>query len=169
MVPASCSQLRLASLLLLCLVFHQLQAALGTTVIPLCGRNETENCTTALVQTENSPRMAQVGITKCKPEMKDYCFHGQCMFLVEMDEHHCRCDVGFSGARCMHSELVVQPLSKEYVVLTVLLLLFLLVASLVAIYYFYEWYQGKKRRNADNKDYKEVATQSEKNSALLHM
>ena len=34
--------------------------------------------------------MAQVGITRCKPEMKDYCFHGQCVYIVDLDEHYCR-------------------------------------------------------------------------------
>lgn len=34
--------------------------------------------------------MAQVGIARCKPEMKDYCFHGQCMYIVDLDEHYCR-------------------------------------------------------------------------------
>lgn len=34
--------------------------------------------------------MAQVGITRCKPEMKDYCFHGQCVYVVDLNEHYCR-------------------------------------------------------------------------------
>uniref|UniRef100_A0A663MSS4 Proepiregulin n=1 Tax=Athene cunicularia TaxID=194338 RepID=A0A663MSS4_ATHCN len=111
------------------------QAVLGTTVIPLCGPGEMENCTTALIQTENSPRVAQVGITRCKPEMKDYCFHGQCVYIVDLDEHYCRCDVGFSGVRCVHSELVRQPLSKEYVALTVIVVLLFLTAISIASYY----------------------------------
>ncbi|XP_064005745.1 proepiregulin isoform X2 [Pogoniulus pusillus] len=94
-----------------------------------------ENCTTALIQRENSPRVAQVGITRCKPEMKDYCFHGQCVYIVDLDEHYCRCDVGFSGVRCVHSELVRQPLSKEYVALTVIIVLLFLGALCVAAYY----------------------------------
>ncbi|XP_064507409.1 proepiregulin isoform X2 [Pseudopipra pipra] len=116
---------------------YLLQAALGTTVIPLCGPGEMENCTTALIQTENSPRVAQVGITRCKPEMKDYCFHGQCVYIVDLDEHYCRCDVGFSGVRCVHSELVRQPLSKEYVALTVIVVLLFVAAISLASYYIY--------------------------------
>uniref|UniRef100_A0A8C4J083 Proepiregulin n=1 Tax=Dromaius novaehollandiae TaxID=8790 RepID=A0A8C4J083_DRONO len=114
---------------------YVLQAVLGTTVIPLCAPGEMDNCTTALIQTENSPRVAQVGITRCKPEMKDYCFHGQCVYIVDLDEHYCRCDVGFSGVRCVHSELVRQPLSKEYVALTVILILLFLTALSIASYY----------------------------------
>ncbi|XP_047930436.2 proepiregulin isoform X3 [Anser cygnoides] len=127
------SHLRARSLLLF--LGYLLQAVMGTTVIPLCEPGEMENCTTALIQTENSPRVAQVGITRCKPEMKDYCFHGQCVYIVDLDEHYCRCDVGFSGVRCVHSELVRQPLSTEYVALTVILILLFLIAISIASYY----------------------------------
>ncbi|NXO00556.1 EREG protein, partial [Rhinopomastus cyanomelas] len=114
-----------------------------------------DNCTTALIQTENSPRVAQVGITRCKPEMKDYCFHGQCVYVVDLDEHYCRCDVGFSGVRCVHSELVRQPLSKEYVALTVIVVLLFLVAASIASYYICRRYRNK-RRQTNTKEYKEV-------------
>ncbi|KAM4672399.1 proepiregulin [Amazona ochrocephala] len=67
--------------------------------------------------------------------MKDYCFHGQCVYIVDLNEHYCRCDVGFSGVRCVHSELVRQPLSKEYVALTVIVVLLFLVAISIASYY----------------------------------
>ncbi|XP_027593615.2 proepiregulin isoform X1 [Pipra filicauda] len=134
---------------------YLLQAALGTTVIPLCGPGEMENCTTALIQTENSPRVAQVGITRCKPEMKDYCFHGQCVYIVDLDEHYCRCDVGFSGVRCVHSELVRQPLSKEYVALTVIVVLLFVAAISLASYYIYRRYRNK-RRQTNASEYKEV-------------
>ncbi|NXW64776.1 EREG protein, partial [Eurystomus gularis] len=114
-----------------------------------------ENCTTALIQTENSPRVAQVGITRCKPEMKDYCFHGQCVYIVDLDEHYCRCDVGFSGVRCVHSELVRQPLSKEYVALTVIVVLLFLAAISIASYYICRRYRNK-RRQTNAGEYKEV-------------
>ncbi|KAM6072056.1 proepiregulin isoform 1-T1 [Theristicus caerulescens] len=145
--------LRARSLLLF--LGYLLQAVLGTTVIPLCEPGEMENCTTALIQTENSPRVAQVGITRCKPEMKDYCFHGQCVYIVDLDEHYCRCDVGFSGVRCVHSELVRQPLSKEYAALTVIVVLLFLIAISVASYYICRRYRNKKRQT-NASEYKEV-------------
>lgn len=147
-------------------IYLLLKAVSGTTVIPLCEPNDLENCTTALVQTETNPRVAQVGIARCKPEMQDYCFHGQCMYLVDLDEHYCRCDVGFSGVRCVHSELLTQHLSKEYLALTVILILFFLVAIFITTYYLFKWYQNKKKRQANNHKYKE-ADVHEKNSALL--
>lgn len=42
------------------------------------------------VQTEDSPRVAQVSITKCSSDMNSYCFHGQCIYLVDMKENFCR-------------------------------------------------------------------------------
>ncbi|KAM6429253.1 proepiregulin [Rhynochetos jubatus] len=147
--------LRARSLMLI--LGYLLQAVLGTTVIPLCGPGEMENCTTALIQTENSPRVAQVGITRCQPEMKDYCFHGQCVYIVDLNEHYCRCDVGFSGVRCVHSELVRQPLSKEYVVLTVIVVVLFLTAVSIACYYICRRYRRKKRQT-NASEYKEVGT-----------
>ncbi|XP_019372286.1 PREDICTED: proepiregulin [Gavialis gangeticus] len=152
---------------LLLLLGYLLQVVIGTTVIPSCGPSDVDNCTTALIQTEHSPRVAQVAITQCKAEMKDYCFHGQCMYLVDLNEHYCRCDLGYSGVRCVHSELVTQPLSTEYVALTVTVILFVLIAISVASYYFYRWYQNKQRQV--NLAFSMEADTQEKKSKLLHV
>ncbi|XP_060111292.1 proepiregulin-like [Heteronotia binoei] len=158
-------------LLLLLAGLHTFPAVQSTTVIPLCGSNETDSCTTALVQTGSSPRVAQVGITRCRSEMQNFCFNGHCMYLVELDQHYCRCDMGYSGVRCGLSnlDLLKQPLSKDYIVLAVLLSLFFLTAASVAIYYFYRWYQEKNGRFSSNRDYKEVARETEKDGKLLHV
>ncbi|XP_067413097.1 proepiregulin [Emydura macquarii macquarii] len=167
-MDAPCSpRTRTRSARLVCFGFYLLQAVFGTTVIPLCEPNEIENCTTALIQTENNPRVAQVRMTRCKPEMQDYCFHGQCMYLVDLDEHHCRCEAGFSGVRCVHSDFLTQHLSKEYLALTILIPFFL-IAILIAAFYLYKWYQNKKKRQVNNREYMEVDVH-EKNSALPHM
>uniref|UniRef100_A0A8C8RVB8 Epiregulin n=1 Tax=Pelusios castaneus TaxID=367368 RepID=A0A8C8RVB8_9SAUR len=157
---------------LLSLVFYLLQAAFGTTVTPLCESNEMENCTTALIQTANSPRVAEDGIAACKPEMQDYCIHGECWYHVDLNEHLCRCDTGFSGARCVHSDLVRDTytwyLSKEYLALTIILILFSLTAISIVAYFLYIWYQKENKRQANNREYKEVDVH-EKNPTLLHV
>nr|XP_056720712.1 proepiregulin-like [Euleptes europaea] len=147
------------------------QAVLSTTVIPLCSSNETDTCTTALVQTDSSTRVAQVGITRCRSEMQNFCFNGHCMYLVDLDQHYCRCNMGYSGVRCGHSnlELVKQPLSKEYIVLAVLLSLFFLTAASVAVYYVYRWYQKKNGRFSAKRNYEEVVRETEKDGKLLHV
>ncbi|KAJ6660506.1 hypothetical protein lerEdw1_017503 [Lerista edwardsae] len=153
--------------LLACL--HLFQAVLSTTIIPLCGFNAT-NCTTALVRTENSPRVAQVEIRECKPEMQDYCFNGKCRYLVELKKYSCKCDSGYSGNRCSLSSLETKQLmSSEYVALTVVLILFFLIAVSIAIYYFYRWYQNRKGMLAASRNYKVVATETEKDNKLFHV
>lgn len=154
--------------LLLVLGLHLFQAVLSTTIIPLCSFNTT-NCTTALVRTENSPRVAQVEIRGCKSEMQDYCFKGECVYLVDLDKHSCKCDSGYYGVRCGHSNLELrQLLSNEYVALTAVLILFFLVAISIAAYYFYRWYQNRKRMLATNGNYKVVTTEMDKDNKLFH-
>ncbi|XP_015842490.1 proepiregulin [Peromyscus maniculatus bairdii] len=143
-------------LALLCLGFHLLQGVISTTVIPSCIPGESEDNCTALVQTEDSPRVAQVSITKCSSDMNSYCFHGQCIYLVDMKENFCRCEVGYTGLRCEHFFLTVhQPLSKEYVALTVILILLFLIITAGSIYYFCRWYKYRKSKKA-KKEYERV-------------
>ncbi|KAM5284342.1 proepiregulin isoform 2-T2 [Hipposideros larvatus] len=137
--------------LLLCLGFHLLQAVLSTTVIPSCIPGESEDNCTALVRTDNSPRVAQVSITTCRSEMNGYCLHGECMYLVDMDKNYCRCEVGYAGFRCEHFFLTVQqPLSKEYVALTVILIILFLLIVAGSIYYFCRWYRNRKSKAPKN-------------------
>ncbi|XP_045649444.1 proepiregulin [Ursus americanus] len=144
--------------LLLCLGFHLLQAVLGTTVIPSCIPGESEDNCTALVRIEDNPRVAQVSITKCGSDMNGYCLHGQCIYLVDMSQNYCRCEVGYTGVRCEHFFLTVQqPLSKEYVALTVILILLFLVIVAGSIYYFCRWYRNRKSKEP-KKDYERVTS-----------
>lgn len=144
--------------LLLCLGFHLLQAVLSTTVIPSCIPGESEDNCTALVQTEDNPRVAQVSITKCSSDMNGYCLHGQCIYLVDMSENYCRCEVGYTGVRCEHFFLTVQqPLSKEYVALTVILVILFLIIVAGSIYYFCRWYRNRKSKEP-KKEYERVSS-----------
>ncbi|XP_012875630.1 PREDICTED: proepiregulin [Dipodomys ordii] len=148
----------LVQALLLCLGFHLLPAVLGTTVIPSCMPGESDNNCTALVQKEDNPRVAQVSITKCSSDMNGYCLHGQCIYLVDMSENYCRCEVGYTGVRCEHSFLNVhQPLSKEYVVLTVILVLLFLVTVAGSLYYVCRWYKNRKSKKS-KKEYERVTS-----------
>ncbi|RXM99465.1 Epigen [Acipenser ruthenus] len=53
-----------------------------------------------------------------------------------------RCDTGFTGERCAHSELVFQPMSKGYILLTVMCTVLFLTALAITFYFFYKWYVG---------------------------
>uniref|UniRef100_A0A2K6G9Z8 Proepiregulin n=2 Tax=Propithecus coquereli TaxID=379532 RepID=A0A2K6G9Z8_PROCO len=147
-----------APALLLCLAFHLLQAVVSTTVIPSCIPGEANDNCTALVQTEDNPRVAQVSITKCSSDMNGYCLHGQCIYLVDMSENYCRCEVGYTGLRCEHFFLTVhQPLSKEYVALTVILIFLFLIIVAGSTYYFCRWYRNRKSKEPKN-EYERVTS-----------
>ncbi|XP_052497741.1 proepiregulin [Budorcas taxicolor] len=139
-------------------LFYLLQAVFSTTVIPSCIPGESGDNCTALVQTEDNPRVAQVSITKCSADMNGYCLHGQCIYLVDMSENYCRCEVGYTGVRCEHFFLTVQkPLSKEYVALTVILVILFLVIVAGSIYYFCRWYRNRKSKEP-KKEYERVTS-----------
>ncbi|XP_053116142.1 proepiregulin isoform X2 [Hemicordylus capensis] len=149
---------------------HLFQTILGTTIIPLCRFNATENCTTAL---ENNPRVAQVELTECKSEWQNFCFNGECIYVAERDQPHCRCYKGYTGHRCSHSildpDLVQQPLTNEYVALALLLVIFFLAAVAIAMYYGCRWHQNKKKRLATSENYKEIPTEAGKDHKLLNV
>lgn len=151
--------MRLSSLVLL-YSLYLMQVMSLTTVVPLCNSNDSAvNCTTAMVKTNGSPRVAPVKISSCKEEMQDYCWNGQCMYLVDLDEHYCRCDKGYTGTRCTHTELVQKPPIEEYLALTIFLTFLLLLAIAVALFFAYKWYKNKKL-SQPTKEYKEVTTQN---------
>lgn len=51
-----------------------------------------------------------------------------------------RCELGYTGSRCEHFFLTVQqPLSKEYVALTVILTIIFLLLVAGSVYYIWRW------------------------------
>ncbi|KAG7481099.1 hypothetical protein MATL_G00063290 [Megalops atlanticus] len=102
----------------------------------------------------DTPHVERVMIQKCNSSMEEYCFHGECMFLLDLKEHHCRCDKGYAGHRCAHLELVFQPLSQEYIVLTVVCVVFVVLGITGTAYFFYKWY--KRNRCPPAEKYQEV-------------
>ncbi|XP_032093534.1 proepiregulin-like [Thamnophis elegans] len=164
---ASCSSQSLGGALLF-LGWHLVQTTLSTTVIPLCGINKTENCVTTVGTAVPITQVARE--SECKPEWQSYCFNGICRYSETLDRYYCRCKEGWIGERCSHSNLnpVIKPLSNEYLAFTILVCLFFFSAILLSIY-FYRRYLKKKERLATNKNYKEVATDSEKEHNLLHV
>ncbi|KAJ8413899.1 hypothetical protein AAFF_G00064970 [Aldrovandia affinis] len=106
----------------------------------------------ALVTT---PQVERVMIQKCNSSMDGYCFHGECMFLLDLDEHHCRCQQGYSGNRCAHLALVIQPLTQESLILTVVCVALAVLGITGAAYLFYKWCK-RSRGPPGEKQYQEV-------------
>ncbi|XP_037006104.1 proepiregulin [Artibeus jamaicensis] len=146
------------ALLRLGLGFHLLQVVLSTTVVPSCAPGESGDNCTASDQTRNIPRVAQVLKIKCSSDLNGYCLHGECIYLVDMSEKHCRCYSGYTGSRCEHFFLTVQqPLSEEYVALTVILTTFFLLLLTGSIYYFWKWCRNRKSEKL-RKEYERVTS-----------
>ncbi|XP_040183674.1 proepiregulin [Rana temporaria] len=140
---------RRISSVIIFLSFHMLQLVCGTTVIPLCKPGE--NCTTEMVKTTENPHGFTLKVSKCAPEMSNYCINGQCLYHEEADEHYCQCERGYLGLRCAHSELVKQPLNEEYLALIVFLTSMLLLVTVLAVFFALKWYRLKKSSQPDQK------------------
>lgn len=81
----------------------------------------------------------------CDGALDNYCFNnGQCMLLVEINEHHCKCERGYYGPRCAHMELVFQPMGEEQLILTIVCVSLLIIGLAGALYFCCKWY--KKNR-----------------------
>ncbi|XP_043530421.1 uncharacterized protein LOC122539528 isoform X2 [Chiloscyllium plagiosum] len=79
----------------------------------------------------------EVKRSKCPLSMENYCLNGDCVYIPHENIHYCRCAKGYSGARCMHLELVRQPMSKQDVALTVAILFLVVVGLLIVSFLIY--------------------------------
>ncbi|XP_056587174.1 heparin-binding EGF-like growth factor b [Triplophysa dalaica] len=50
----------------------------------------------------------------CLREYKDFCIHGVCHYLKELQSHTCVCEAGFSGERCHLFTLAVAKVEQRY-------------------------------------------------------
>uniref|UniRef100_A0A3Q3N8T1 EGF-like domain-containing protein n=1 Tax=Labrus bergylta TaxID=56723 RepID=A0A3Q3N8T1_9LABR len=75
-------------------------------------------------------------MTKCESTFDKYCLNnGLCMLLVDINEHHCKCEDGFYGPRCGNLELVFQPMAEEQILLTVFCVILLMIGLAGALRY----------------------------------
>ncbi|CAL1614851.1 unnamed protein product [Knipowitschia caucasica] len=89
---------------------------------------------------EQRPRVAQRSLLSCD----HYCLNnGQCVFLVELNVNHCKCELGFQGSRCEAPQLVMKPMKEEQVALIVVSVFLLSVGLGGALYFFCKWYRRK--------------------------
>ncbi|KAM3611463.1 uncharacterized protein V6R79_018912 [Siganus canaliculatus] len=96
-------------------------------------------------QGEERPHVAKRSTQMCDSSFDQYCLNnGQCMLLVDVNEHHCKCERGFYGPRCSNLELVFQPLGEEQILVTVFCVSLLIIGLSGALYFCCRWY--KKNR-----------------------
>ncbi|MFT7811845.1 proepiregulin [Arapaima gigas] len=87
----------------------------------------------------------QTMIQKCNASMESFCVHGECILIADINEHHCKCEQGYSGHRCAHVELVhQQPMSKEHIILTVFCVSLTAIGIVGTLYFILNWYRKNK-------------------------
>ncbi|KAM4052163.1 proepiregulin [Anomaloglossus baeobatrachus] len=143
------------SLAFFCLYILQIVWCQKTTA-PSCKPGE--NCTTTLMPTTDSSKKA-MRIVECAEEIRKYCVNGQCLYLLDEDEHYCRCESGYRGLRCANSDIVTSPMNEQCLALTIFLIASLLLAIALVAFFAYKWYALKKS-SQPNQKYKGVSTQS---------
>ncbi|KAM4616864.1 proepiregulin-like [Polymixia lowei] len=109
---------------------------------------------------QERPQVERVKMQSCDSNFDTYCLNnGQCMLLVDMNEYHCRCDVGYSGPRCAHLELSCQPGKEEPLILTIVCVALLIIGLAGLLYFFYKWYKRNRcPRHQKRHGYKGVQT-----------
>ncbi|XP_045891345.1 proepiregulin-like [Micropterus dolomieu] len=111
-------------------------------------------------QVEGHPHVSKRSTQNCESTFDDYCLNnGQCMLLVDIDEHHCKCEKGFYGHRCSQTELVVQPMVEKQIIVTVFCVSLLIIGLAGALYFFCKWYKKNRfPRQQKLQGYKGVQT-----------
>ncbi|XP_068423017.1 proepiregulin-like [Clinocottus analis] len=91
------------------------------------------------------PLLVRRSVQNCDSSFDSYCMNsGQCLLLLDLNEHHCKCVRGFYGPRCSQLELVVQPVAEEQLVV-ILFCAALLVLGLSGVLYFCcKWHKKNK-------------------------
>ncbi|RVE67975.1 hypothetical protein OJAV_G00087050, partial [Oryzias javanicus] len=93
---------------------------------------------------EGRPRVTRSAVA-CDSGFDEFCMNnGKCMLLVDLNERHCRCDIGFYGPRCSIPEMVHQKMAEEEIVLIVFCVGLLLIGLAGASYFFFKWYKKNK-------------------------
>ncbi|XP_029366671.1 proepiregulin isoform X1 [Echeneis naucrates] len=96
-------------------------------------------------QGEEHPHVVKRSTQNCDKTFDSYCLNrGQCMLLVDIDQHFCKCERGFYGPRCANPELVFKPIGEEHIILIIFCVTLLIIGLAGALYFFCKWY--KKNR-----------------------
>ncbi|KAM7415855.1 hypothetical protein PAMA_018087 [Pampus argenteus] len=94
---------------------------------------------------EERPHVGKRSTQKCDSTFDKYCLNnGQCMLLVDINEHHCKCESGFYGPRCSNPELVFQPTGEEQIIVIIFCVCLLIIGLAGVLYFCCKWY--KKNR-----------------------
>ncbi|KAJ0067665.1 hypothetical protein NL108_009781 [Boleophthalmus pectinirostris] len=91
------------------------------------------------------PHVAKRSILSCDTSFDNYCLNnGQCMFIVDLNENHCKCELGYLGSRCEQPQLVVKPMKQEELALIIVCVVLVILGLAGALYFFCKWYRRKQ-------------------------
>ncbi|XP_010734260.2 proepiregulin [Larimichthys crocea] len=94
---------------------------------------------------DERPHVVKRSTQNCESSYDKYCLNnGQCMLLVDMNKHYCKCERGYSGLRCGDPELVFQPQGEEQIIVTIFCVSLLIIGLSGALYFCCKWYKKNK-------------------------
>lgn len=113
-------------------------------------------------QGEERPHVVKRSIQGCESTYNEYCLNnGKCMLLIDINEHHCKCESGFYGPRCGNMDLVFKPMGEEQIILTIFCVSLLLIGLSGALYFCCKWYKKNRLpRTPKRQGYKGVQCDS---------
>uniref|UniRef100_A0A8C6V7T6 EGF-like domain-containing protein n=1 Tax=Neogobius melanostomus TaxID=47308 RepID=A0A8C6V7T6_9GOBI len=92
---------------------------------------------------EQRPHVVKRFVRSCDKSFDNYCFNnGQCMFLVDLNENTCKCELGFRGSRCEQLLLVSKPMGETQKAFIIVCVILLIIGLTGALYFFCKWYMG---------------------------
>uniref|UniRef100_A0A2I4BHH5 Proepiregulin n=1 Tax=Austrofundulus limnaeus TaxID=52670 RepID=A0A2I4BHH5_AUSLI len=105
----------------------------------------TENSTLSPGPGEERPPVVARYIEGCGNKFENYCLNnGKCMLLVDLNEHHCKCEVGFHGARCDSPEFGTGLQDEGQIVIIIFFVVLLMIGLTGALYFCFKWYKKNK-------------------------
>ncbi|XP_051923272.1 proepiregulin-like [Hippocampus zosterae] len=95
----------------------------------------------------------------CDSSYANYCMNGgQCMLLVDVKEHHCKCHSGFYGPRCSNLELVFKPVGEVQLVFIIFCVTLLIMGLAGALFCCCKYKKNKCNPKQKRHGYKGVQT-----------
>ncbi|CAI5649669.1 proepiregulin [Oreochromis niloticus] len=93
-------------------------------------------------QGEKQQHVVKRSMQICESGYDHYCLNnGQCILLVDVNEHHCKCETGFIGSRCEKLELVSGAEGEKQIIIITFFVILLIIGLAGALYFFCRWYK----------------------------
>lgn len=100
---------------------------------------------TSADQGEQRPHVGKRSAPSCDTSFDTFCLNnGQCVFLEDLKQNTCKCELGFRGSRCEQPQLVWKPGAEDQVALIIVCVILLIIGLAGALYFFCKWYRRNR-------------------------